>query len=53
MALPLVLVDAWATSVGADESPIVRVLLLALGIVLTWLLYVLAARLVLRRLLAD
>ena len=53
VALPLVLVDAWATSLGADESPIVRLLLLALGIVLTWLLYVLAARLALWRLSLD
>jgi hypothetical protein len=53
VALPLVLVDVWATSLGADESPIVRVLLLALGIVLTWLFYVIVARLVLWRLMID
>jgi hypothetical protein len=31
----------------SNEAPILRVLLLVLGIVLTWLFYVLAARLVL------
>jgi hypothetical protein len=59
VALPLVLVDVWATSGGAtgtaetpsNEAPILRLLLLVLGIVLTWLFYVLAARLVLWRLL--
>jgi hypothetical protein len=58
VALPLVLVDIWAapvenagvTETPAGESPFVRLLLLALGIVLTWLFYVLAARLVLWRL---
>ncbi len=58
VALPLVLVDIWAPSVlgnGATETPIeesafVRLLLLALGIVLTWLFYVLVVRLVLWRL---
>lgn len=53
VAWPLVLVDVWAPSVGANESPIVRVLLLALGVALTWLFYALVARVVLRRLLAD
>ena len=60
VALPLVLVDAWATSAGVtgtaaetpgSEAPILRVVLLVLGIGLTWLFYVLAARLVLWRLL--
>jgi hypothetical protein len=55
VALPLVLVDVWATSMAATgtaghEAPTVRLLLLGLGIVLTWLLYVVAARLVLWRL---
>jgi F0F1-type ATP synthase membrane subunit c/vacuolar-type H+-ATPase subunit K len=53
-----VLVDVWAASAGAtgtaetpsNEAPILRLLLLVLGIVLTWLFYVLAARLVLWRL---
>jgi hypothetical protein len=55
VALPLVLLDMWAAprvGVGAAESPdhgapILRLLLLVLGIVLTWLFYVFAARLVL------
>jgi hypothetical protein len=58
VALPLVLLDIWVASggnAGAAETPIeeypfVRLLLLTLGIVLTWLFYVLAARLVLWRL---
>jgi hypothetical protein len=55
VALPLVLVDVWATSRGVtgtptNEAPVMRLLLLVLGIVLTWLLYVFAARLVLWRL---
>jgi hypothetical protein len=59
VAWPLVLVDVWVASGGAtgtaetpiNEAPILRLLLLVLGIVLTWLFYVLAARLVLWRLL--
>jgi hypothetical protein len=58
VALPLVLVDVWAASGGATdtaETPsnqaLLRLLLLVLGIVLTWLFYVLAARLLLWRLL--
>lgn len=59
VALPLVLVDVWAASGGAtdtartpsNEAPIMRLLLLFLGIVLTWVFYVLTARLVLWRLL--
>ena len=59
VALPLVLVDMWAASDGAtgtaeilsNEPPTVRVLLLVLGLVLTWVFYVLAARLLLWRLL--
>jgi hypothetical protein len=55
VALPLVLVDVWATSRGvtgapSHEAPLLRLLLLVLGIVLTWLFYVLVARLVLWRL---
>jgi hypothetical protein len=59
VALPLVLVDVWAASDRATETvatpsnaaPVLRLLLLVLGIVLTWLFYVLAARLVLWKLL--
>jgi hypothetical protein len=59
VALPLVLVDVWAASGGAtgtgqtpsNEAPGLRLLLLVLGIVLTWVFYVLAARLLLWRLL--
>ncbi len=58
VALPLVLVDMWAASNGitelgnaaGNEAPVLRLLLLILGIVLTWVFYVLAARLVLWRL---
>lgn len=58
VALPLVLVDVWAASGGVkgtaenpgNQAPGMRLLLLVLGIVLTWLLYVLVARLVLWRL---
>lgn len=58
VALPLVLVDVWAASAEAtgtaetpsDGAPTLRLLLLVLGIVLTWLFYVLAARLLLWRL---
>jgi hypothetical protein len=61
VALPLVLVDMWAASHGvsgtadrpSEEAPIMRLLLLVLGIGLTWLFYVLAARLVLWRLSLD
>jgi hypothetical protein len=57
VALPLVLVDAWAASHGAtgtpespgSKAPTLQLLLLVLGIVLTWLFYVLAARVVLGR----
>jgi hypothetical protein len=59
VALPLVLVDVWAASGGAtgtgetlgNEAPALRLLLLVLGLVLTWAFYVLAARLLLWRLL--
>jgi hypothetical protein len=59
VALPLVLVDVWAASGGAtgtgqtpsNEAPGLRLLLLVLGIVLTWVFYILAARLLLWRLL--
>jgi hypothetical protein len=59
VALPLVLVDMWAASGGAtgtagtrrNEAPTLRLLRLLLGIVLTWLFYVLVARLALWRLL--
>jgi hypothetical protein len=54
VALPLVLVDVWAATHGmgtvdtaSDEASILRLLLLVLGIVLTWLFYLLAARLLL------
>lgn len=58
VALPLVLIDMWAASGGttgtaetpSNESPALRLLLLVLGIVLTWAFYVLAARLLLWRL---
>jgi hypothetical protein len=50
-ALPLVVLDVWAAPAGgAVTGPFARFLLLVLGIVLTWLLYVLAARLVIWRL---
>jgi hypothetical protein len=50
-AFPLVLLDAWAApSAGGVTGPVSRLLLLILGIALTWLLYVLAARLVIWRL---
>jgi hypothetical protein len=45
VALPLVLMDIRAATV---EAPFTRVLLLIAGIGLTWLFYVVAARLVLR-----
>jgi hypothetical protein len=59
VALPLVLVDVWAAShvplstseAPSNAAPILRLLLLVLGIVLTWVFYVLAARLMLWRLL--
>jgi hypothetical protein len=59
VALPLVLVDVWAASGWAtgtaetpsNQAPTLRLLLLVLGIVLTWVFYVLAARLLLWRLL--
>jgi hypothetical protein len=47
VALPLVLIDIWSSSA---EGPLLRLLLLVLGIVLTWLLYVVVGRLVLWRL---
>ena len=55
VALPLVLMDVWAMSLEGtgtteppgNEAPITRLLLLVLGIVLTWLFYVIVARLVL------
>jgi hypothetical protein len=60
VALPLVLVDVWAASRGmgtaetaSEEASTLRLLLLVLGIVLTWLFYVLAARLLLWRLLRS
>jgi hypothetical protein len=59
VALPLVLVDLWASSSGVvgraepagHEASGLRLLLLVLGIVLTWLFYGLVARLVFWRLL--
>ena len=61
VALPLVLMDVWAMSLEVtgtteppgNEAPITRLLLLVLGIVLTWLFYVIVARLVLWRLSLD
>jgi hypothetical protein len=52
VALPLVLVDMWAASGGATGTVRTRMglLLLVLGIVLTWLFYILVARLALWRL---
>src|SRR5919109_1621523 len=55
VALPLVLVDVWATSRGAtgtadnpsSEASTLRLLLLLVGIVLTWVFYIFVARLVL------
>jgi hypothetical protein len=59
VALPLVLIDMWAgaatgsatstTEIAPNGGPAPRLLLLLLGIVLTWLFYVLAARLLLWR----
>lgn len=51
VALPLVLIDVLAASSGAagNGAPMVRLLLLVLGIVLTWLFYILAARVLLWR----
>jgi hypothetical protein len=55
VALPLVLVDVWVATGRAEtpsnEAPTLRLLLLLLGIVLTWVFYVFAARLLLWRLL--
>jgi hypothetical protein len=55
IALPLVLVDMWAASSTAEtpsnQAPTLRLLLLVLGIVLTWVFYAVAARLLLWRLL--
>jgi len=58
VALPLVLLDIWvgpAPRIGTAEGPtygptLVRIVALVLGIVLTWLLYVVVARLLLWRL---
>jgi hypothetical protein len=55
VALPLVLLDIWvAPALGTsgaegpgDEAALLRLLALVLGIVLTWVFYVLVARLVL------
>jgi hypothetical protein len=57
VALPLVLLDIWVapalrsgTADGpSDEATLLRLLALVLGIVLTWLFYILVARLVLWR----
>ena len=60
VALPLVLVAVWAAASGgatgtaetpSTEAPTLRLLLLVLGIVFTWVFYVIAARLLLWRLL--
>jgi hypothetical protein len=54
VAFPLVVLDMWAGSEAGEAflgaSPVARLFLLALGITLTWLLYVVAARLILWRL---
>jgi hypothetical protein len=58
VALPLVLVDMWAasgeatgtTATPSQEAPTLRLVLLVFGIVLTWLFYILAARLLVWRL---
>jgi hypothetical protein len=47
VALPLVLIDLWGASA---QDPLLRVLLLLIGILLTWLFYVVLGRLVLWRL---
>lgn len=55
VAFPLVVVDSWAMRVlnkraaetPMEDSAFVRLVLLALGIVLTWVFYILVARLVL------
>ena len=60
VALPLVLVDVWSAASGgatgtaetpSTEARTLRLLLLVLGIVLTWMFYVAAARLLIWRLL--
>jgi hypothetical protein len=59
VALPLVLLDVWVASgaitgtaeIPSNEAPTLRLLLLVLGIVLTWGFYILLARLLLWRLL--
>jgi hypothetical protein len=58
VALPLVLLDIWFgrnPSIGSteDEGMLVRLLTLLLGIGLTWLLYVIVARLLIWRLAAT
>jgi hypothetical protein len=58
VALPLVLMDIWAgrrpgigaATVWGDEATLVRLLALVLGIALTWLLYVIVARVLIWRL---
>jgi hypothetical protein len=61
VALPLVLMDIWVGSDPrirtaedpSDEATLVRLLALVLGIVLTWLFYVVVARLLIWRLVAT
>lgn len=61
VALPLVLMDIWVQSgpriitaeEPSDQATFVRLLALILGIVLTWLLYVVVARLLIWRLAAT
>jgi hypothetical protein len=61
VALPLILMDTWAGTrpgVGAapdsgDEATLVRLVALMLGIALTWLLYVIVARVLIWRLVDD
>jgi hypothetical protein len=50
LAWPLVVLDRW---VSPGERPQVRLVALLLGIVLTWLFYVLLARLMVRQLRAE
>lgn len=51
VAMPLVLVDMWAESRGITGAGGMPLLLLSVGVGLTWLFYIAAARLVLWRLL--
>jgi hypothetical protein len=50
VAWPLVVLDIWAARPAIGGSAYAQLLLLALGIALTWLFYVVVARVVLWRL---